>query len=60
VGTLLRLGPYRIMIYTLDHGPVTPLDALGIDSATLRQAVRLITENLLQLCEAWRSLHGAY
>ena len=82
MGTLLRIGAYRIMIYTQDHfpahvhvvgpqgrarialgcpnGPVSPIDATGIDLATLRQAIATVTQNLKMLCDAWRSIHGTY
>ncbi len=82
MGTLLRIGALRVMIYTLDHapahihligpsgrakialncpnGPALPIDVRGLESAVLKRAIQEIEQHLSELCQTWRSLHGAY
>jgi hypothetical protein len=41
-------------------GPVVPIEARGIDAGTLKRTLRLIENERLALCHAWRDIHGAY
>lgn len=42
------------------EGPVVPIEARGMSTATLKRAVQSIESELSALCRAWRNVHGAY
>jgi hypothetical protein len=80
MGSLLRFGPWRVMIYTRDHGPAhvhvvgpegrarialncpdgppVPIDAFGIDTATLRRIIDEVAGEIERLCREWSLIHG--
>ncbi len=82
MGTVLRFGGWRVMIYTLDHapahvhlvgpegrakialncpmGPAVPIDVRGLEPVVVKSALRVIEQQLSELCQIWRSIHGDY